>query len=85
MARQLAPAAGLSSFLDPPEDRMSQKDLYSALSRATGESVRTLKGRGFSLLDHDMRQLDSESVDMPPRTVDWDDVEVQRLALVIQA
>jgi hypothetical protein len=64
---------------------MSQQDLYSALSRATGESVRTLKGRGFSLLEHDIRQLDCESVEMPPRTVDWDDVEAQRMALAIQA
>ena len=64
---------------------MFQQDLYSALSRATGESIRTLRRRGFSLLEQDISQLDCESVDIPPRTVDWDEVETQRMALAIQA
>lgn len=59
---------------------MFQHDFYFALARATGEHVRTLKRRGFSLLERDIRQLDSESIEAPPLMVDWDEVEAQRMA-----
>jgi hypothetical protein len=64
---------------------MYRNDFYSGLARVTGESVRTLRRRGFSLLEQDSRHLDRESVDVPPRTVDWDEVEAERIALAIQA
>jgi hypothetical protein len=76
---------GPFSFLDPEENRMTQSQLHRALSKATGESVRIIKQRGFSLLEPDIHRLDDEGFDVPPQTVDWDRLEADRMALAIQA
>jgi hypothetical protein len=62
---------------------MNQNDLNRSLSRATGESVRTIKRFGFSLFDPGANDTDDENVDLPPQVVDWD--ERDRIALAIQA
>jgi hypothetical protein len=62
---------------------MKQNDLNRSLSRATGESVRTIKRLGFSLFDPRAKQTDIDSNDLPPQVIDWD--ERDRIALAIQA
>jgi len=64
---------------------MTQSDLHRALARVTGESVRTIKRLGFSLLEPDLGQLDAEVPDLAPQAVDWDRLEADRMALAIQA
>lgn len=64
---------------------MTQNELHRSLSRATGESVRTIRSRGFSPFDPASPCIDIDFVDMPPQVVDWDQVEMERLALAIQA
>jgi hypothetical protein len=64
---------------------MNQAELNRCLSRATGESVRTIKKFGFSLFDPGSPQCDSDSVDSPPQTIDWDQLEIDRISLAIQA
>ena len=62
---------------------MNQNDLNRSLSRATGESVRTIRRLGFSLFDPGANDTDADSIDRPPQVVDWD--ELDRIALAIQA
>jgi hypothetical protein len=64
---------------------MNQNDLNRSLSRATGESVRTIKRQGFSLLLPDIPGEETENVDLPPQVIDWDQLELDRIALAIQA
>ena len=64
---------------------MNQNDLNRSLSRATGESVRTIKRLGFSLFDPGANDTDANSIDLPPQVVDWDELERDRIALAIQA
>ena len=45
---------------------MTRRDFEQELSQATGESVRTLRKRGFSLM---------VAPDREPLTVDWDAVQ----------
>lgn len=51
---------------------MTQAQLDLALSEATGESVRTIRRRGFSILDLRAGEFDPEPNDLPPQVVDWD-------------
>jgi len=62
---------------------MNQNDLNRSLSRATGESVRTIRRLGFSLFDPGTNDLDADYIDLPPQVIDWD--ELDRIALAIQA
>jgi len=64
---------------------MSHGDLHRALARATGESVRTLKQRGFSLFDPAAPNFDDEPPSISPQMVDWDALDAERIALAIQA
>ncbi|MCI0366362.1 MAG: hypothetical protein L0219_21075 [Phycisphaerales bacterium] len=64
---------------------MSQNELHRSLSRATGESVRTIKRLGFSPFDPGANDTDTDSIDLPPQVVDWDRLELDRIALAIQA
>ena len=55
---------------------MTQAELNRQISRRTGESLSTIRGMGFSPLmpvpyEHDAK----------PQTVDWDDVDAQRVGL----
>lgn len=64
---------------------MKQADLNRRLSRATGESVRTIRRMGFSLFCPDEPAEEPELVGAAPQTVDWDQCEADRIALAIQA
>ena len=64
---------------------MKQADFNRSLSRATGESVRTIRRMGFSLFCPDERPEELEVVGTEPQTVDWDQFEADRIALAIQA
>ncbi len=57
---------------------MPQSDLERAISRVTGESPRTIRRRGFSLVNlHDVN-FDPEPDAAPPQIVDWDAVDADR-------
>ena len=53
---------------------MTQAELDRAVAEATGESVQTIAGRGFSLLT-------PTPAEREPLTVDWDELDAQRVAL----
>jgi hypothetical protein len=51
---------------------MTQREFERELARATGETVSTLRSRGFSLL---------ETPASEPRMVDWDAIDEERVGL----
>lgn len=51
---------------------MSRTDFERALVSATGESLRTLRRRGFSMLNLQETDFDPEPNDLPAQIVDWD-------------
>ena len=59
---------------------MSQHELDSAVAQATGETVQTIRRRGFSVIDPEIVDFDSEPNLLPAQTVDWDALEAQRRA-----
>ena len=59
---------------------MSQHELDSAVAQATGESLRTIRRRGFSIIDPDLIDFDLEPNTLPAQMVDWDALEEQRRA-----
>lgn len=60
---------------------MSQAELDRELAALTGESVGTIRRRGFSLVTP-LRVFDPDADDpaCPPLTVDWDRLEADRYA-----
>ena len=60
---------------------MTQKDLNRAVATATGESLREIRRRGFSLADPGDFEFDSEPCVSLPQIVDWDQLDAQRPAL----
>ena len=60
---------------------MTYRQLHRAVAAATGESLREIRHRGFSLADPDEIGFDPEPDDVPPRTVDWDALALERCAL----
>ena len=59
---------------------MSQQELESAVARATGESVRTVRNRGFSIVEPELLDFDPEPNLLPVQIVDWDTVDLRRRA-----
>lgn len=58
---------------------MSQRDLERELARVTGESLGTIRRRGFSLVPAYPSAFDPEADELgPPQYVDWDEVDAQR-------
>ncbi len=51
---------------------MTQREFERELAHATGESIATIRRRGFSLV---------ELPDREPLTVDWDALAAERVAL----
>ena len=51
---------------------VTQQDLEAAVSRATGENLREIRRRGFSVGERPLRELDPSP---GPQWVDWDAVE----------
>lgn len=52
---------------------MTQQELERALALQTGESLSTIRGRGFSLVEPPRRA---------PLVVDWDQIDTQRLRVL---
>ncbi len=59
---------------------MNPSPIDRAVSRATGESVREISRRGFSLADLIEVDYDPES-EVSPQVVDWDELDAQRPSL----
>lgn len=51
---------------------MTQRQLERELSRATGESISTIRNLGFHLV---------EPPDLEPLVIDWDEVQAERMGL----
>ena len=52
---------------------MTQRELERQIASATGESIATIRRRGFSLV---------EPPELEPHTVDWDQLEADRVAIL---
>jgi hypothetical protein len=59
---------------------LSQHDLDLEVARATGESLRTIRRRGFSIIDLSDSQFDTEPDDTPAMVLDWDNYQPMPLA-----
>ncbi|TWU37940.1 hypothetical protein Q31b_47290 [Novipirellula aureliae] len=57
---------------------MLQADLYRSVSRATGESVATIKRLGFLIADPSQPISDSEAEILGPHVIDWDVLDAYR-------
>lgn len=58
---------------------MSQAELDRQVSRVTGESLREVRRRGFSVLSPQLSVLEPDADDLcPPQVLDWDQVEAER-------
>jgi hypothetical protein len=57
---------------------MTQSDLNRAVSRATGESVATVRRLGFLLAEPDEAFLDSDDETLGPSVLDWDAFDQRR-------
>ena len=58
---------------------MSQAELDREVSRATGESLGTIRRLGFSIVPSPPKIYEPEPDDMAdPQFVDWDEVDAQR-------
>jgi hypothetical protein len=60
---------------------MSPNRLQRAVARATGESLREIRRRGFGPVDSPEGDFDPEPDDLPPQIVDWDALALERPAL----
>lgn len=56
---------------------MTQEALETAVAEATGESMRTITRRGFSLADPVEVCFDPEPYESVPQYLDWDALEAQ--------
>jgi hypothetical protein len=57
---------------------MTQAELEEAVAQATGESLRTVRHRGFSLFTP-LRVFDPDDASQAdPQVIDWDDLQAQR-------
>lgn len=64
---------------------MTQMQLEQLVAEATGEDVRSIRQRGFSVADPFEVDFDPEPDNLPPQMIDWDELELQRnLAVVSQ-
>ena len=59
---------------------LSQQDLDLEVARATGESLGTIRRRGFSIIDPSETQFDTEPDDTPAMVLDWDNYQPMPLA-----
>ncbi|HBN77273.1 MAG TPA: hypothetical protein DD473_15960 [Planctomycetaceae bacterium] len=57
---------------------MTQRDLDSAVAIATGEDLREIQRRGFSVADPFEMDFDPEPNDLPPNVIEWDELELLR-------
>jgi hypothetical protein len=64
---------------------MHQSQLERSVAHATGESRSTIRRIGFSIFDPECEPHDLDDVDLAPSVVDWDRIELERIALACQA
>lgn len=58
---------------------MSQAELDREIARTTGESLGTIRRRGFSLMPATPTAFDPEAEELRlPQYLDWDEVDAQR-------
>lgn len=64
---------------------MTQTQLDQLVADATGEDIRAIRNRGFSVADPLEVNFDPEPDQRPPLFIDWDELELERnLAFVSQ-
>ena len=64
---------------------MTQMQLDQLVADATGEDIRAIRQRGFSVADPFDVDFDPEPDNLPPQMIDWDELELERnLAVVSQ-
>ena len=61
---------------------MTQSELNRAVSRATGETVTTIRELGFELADPAVVRHDPEPCDLDVQVVDFDQLALQRQVAV---
>lgn len=59
---------------------MTQQELDRAISRRTGESLKTIRRRGFSIVKPTLKDFDPEPNQLSPQVVDWDEADRERRA-----
>ncbi|MFO0905700.1 MAG: hypothetical protein U0939_22020 [Pirellulales bacterium] len=57
---------------------MAPSDLAQLVARATGESPRTIRRRGFSIVQLGRVDFDPEPDQRPPSHIDWDRLDADR-------
>lgn len=57
---------------------MTQQQLDRLVAKATGEDIRNIKRRGFSIIDPQTICFDPDPDQRSPQWVDWDALEHQR-------
>ena len=62
---------------------MTQAEINRAVAQATGESVCTVSGLGFSIADPDLVDYDPEPFDIEDHVVDWDTLDARRNTPVV--
>jgi len=55
--------------------------LEEAVARATGESVREIRRRGFGLVNQSDVGFDVDHDDVSPQVVNWDELDTRRVSL----
>ncbi|MEQ8853933.1 hypothetical protein [Gimesia sp.] len=63
---------------------MIQAQLDQQVAQATGEDLREVRFRGFSLADPLTVRFDPEPCDLPPQILDWDQVDLERNVALIK-
>jgi|SRR6056297_1157144 len=74
-------AAWMVDTVSVENPSMLQSDLYRHVSRATGESVATVKRIGFLIADPTRPIGDPEAETLGPHVIDWDDLHAQQSEL----
>jgi hypothetical protein len=55
-----------------------QREIDNAVAAVTGEDLRVVRHRGFSIVDLENDNFDPEPDLLPPQTIDWDELESSR-------
>lgn len=63
---------------------MTQHELNQLVADATGEDLREIRNRGFSLADPLEVDFDPEPYDLPPQMIDWDEIDLQRNVAIVE-
>jgi hypothetical protein len=55
-----------------------QREIDNEVAAVTGEDLRVVRHRGFSIVDLENDNFDPEPDLLPPQTIDWDELESSR-------